>query len=116
MPLWIMTTTLLVLAAASRREGTVLGDDQRDHGAAFGRGSDVQHFDEARGALQPVRNIDGFGVGRGFVPIALLAGGEQVARRILGAGRQRCGRLGGGRLDGGMRCDGVLREGERGEG
>ena len=103
---------LVGLGRGFRREGAILGDDQRDHGAAFGRGADVEHLDEARGALQAVRDLDGFGVRRGLVPVGLFAGGEQIGRRGLGAGGERCGGLGGGRFDRGVRRDRVLRTGE----
>ena len=98
------------------REGAILGDNQRDHGAAFGRRADVHHLDEARSFLQPMRNFYGLGVGRRLVPAGFLAGGEQIRRRILGAGGERRGGLGGGRFGGGVRSDGVLREkeGEKG--
>src|ERR1019366_6074928 len=46
---------------------------------------------------------------RGLVPIGLLAGGQERGRRCLGAGGERSGGLGGGRLICGMRCNRVLR-------
>ncbi len=98
------------LSGGLGRERAVLGHDEGDHGAALGRGADGLHFDEARGSLQAVRDLDGFGVGRGLVPIGFLAGGQEVGRRCLGAGGERGGCLGGRRLDRGMRGDGILGE------
>ncbi len=97
------------------REGAVLRNHQRDHGAAFGRRADVEHLDEARGAFQAMRNLDRFRVGRGLVEIGLLAGGEEIGRRSLGAGRKRRGGFGGRRLEGGVGRDGVLCGGEEGK-
>ena len=104
--LHVIAIEIQALGGGFGGEGAVLGDDQGDHGAAFGRGADVHHFDEARCAFQAVRDFHGFGVGSCFVPAGFLAGGEKVLRRILGAGGQRRGLLGGGRFGCGVRGDG----------
>jgi len=100
------------LGRGVRSECAVLRDDQRDHGAPLGRGADSLHFDEARGALQAVRDLDGFGVRCGLVPIGLFAGGQQVGGRRLGAGRERGGGLGGRGLNGGVRRNRILSVGQ----